>query len=169
MFKYQVSWSAWRALRIVVAGSWLIYITELALSIPIPREGFVPLLLGIFASMFGVGAVVAATFTSSRWRVFASTAACVYLVTYCVRMALLTLDEAETWGGSFPETLGRAYRSSWQIFAHFYETFGVTEAVSYAFTAFLMPVLQLGIATLLIMGANPSMHRTGNSKAVAGQ
>ena len=136
--------------RILVIGSWSIFVVAWIVALPIPPEATTKFLLAVLASLFGIVATLSALLRFNLWRLVAAISAGVYLLTYCVYVVLSSLDHAETWRLTFLGGVGDFYISNWKILMHFLNTYGIAQALSFAFVEMLMPVAQLAILIALI-------------------
>jgi hypothetical protein len=136
--------------RILVIGSWSIFIVAWIVALPIPPEATTKFLLAVLASVFGIVATLSVLLRIKLWRLLAVISAGVYLLTYCVYVVLSSLDLAETWRLTFLGGVGDFYSSIWKILLQFLNTYGFAPALTFAFVEMLMPVTQLAILIALI-------------------
>jgi hypothetical protein len=144
-----------QTLRIVIAGSWVVYAAILVLSIPIPTEAVLGFVLSVIAALIGISAAIAAMVNARLWRMLALTAALVYLVGYATRVIMWI----HVYG------LSTVLKDSGLIAKHFYNTFGIVSVVPYTFSVFAMPALQLAIVWLVRASPNPSLQGTRHEAA----
>ena len=144
-----------QTLRIVVAGSWAVYITTLVVSVPFASEYLIDFLFSVMVSLIGIAAVAASFAETRLWRILGRVAALVYLVGYVTRNGMLI----HSYG------LTAVLKDSWLIAEYSYKVNGIGNVVAYTFTMFVMPVLQLGIIWLLRASPNPLLQGTRQEAA----
>jgi hypothetical protein len=139
-----------KLVRLLVVGSWLIFITNRILSFPVSVEAVPHLLLDTLASLFGLIATISALLLTKRWHTFSLIAAALYLATYVCYVTLQSMDRA--FGGGVVDF----YRSTGQIASYLFNNYGFRMA-PFLVVEILMPLSQAAIL-LWLLRPNPSLQ-----------
>jgi len=134
--------------RFLVIGSWLIFLTVWVLWIPVPETALLSFVLAIFAAIFGIIALITAILHLTRWRLLSLLASLVYLATYFSRVAISSIDRANTWHFSLAGGVLDYYKDVGLITFHLInDRLGL---ISFLAVEVLMPLSQIAILWLLL-------------------
>ena len=111
----------------------------------------------LISGSFGVLAVLAVVFDYRRWRAAVLLASCVYLVTYVVLVARMTLMATET-GMPFLSALSFYYGTAWALLTGIFQERGLMGVLEQGFLDYVMPILNVLLIAITLMTSPPRRH-----------
>ena len=111
----------------------------------------------LISGSFGLLAVLAVVFDYRRWRGAVLLASSVYLVTYVVLVARMTLMATET-GMPFLSSLSFYYGTAWALLTGIFQERGLMGVLEQGFLDYVMPILNVVLIAITLMSRPPRRH-----------
>jgi len=111
----------------------------------------------LISGSFGVLAVLAVVFDYRHWRMAVLLASSVYLVTYLVLVARMTLMATET-GMPFLSALSFYYGTAWALLTGIFQERGLMGVLEQGFLDYVMPILNVALIAITLLSRPPRRY-----------
>ena len=109
----------------------------------------------LISGSFGLLACLAVVFDYRHWRGAVLLASSVYLVTYVVLVARMTLTATET-GMPFLSALSFYYGTAWALLTGIFQERGLMGVLEQVFIDYIMPILNVALIGMILMTRRPA-------------
>jgi hypothetical protein len=137
-------------MKVLVLGSWGLYLVVLLVSLPLPPEAVWRWVLSAAITIVGIFAGISALRESQSWRTWCVTASMALLLLAFGRLAVGVAWNVSTWKVDIFAASATYFSEAWKILLTLSANRGIASAALYAYDFVAMPVLQLTILILLL-------------------